>query len=363
MLQGEDFLKRVNNLFPDLISDDNLLNAILKVNATHRWTSRHQPNKTVQWVESDVPARVHELRTIIINGFTPAPCRKSRRWDKSSCKWRDICEPQLWPDQYVHHALVQILEPVMMRGMDPFCCGSIRGRGIHYGLKAIKKWMRDDLRGTKYCLELDIRHFYDSIQPSTVVDCFRDLVKDYRMIDLIERITKNGVQIGLYTSQWFANTLLQPLDHQIREGEYHVAHYLRYMDNFTIFSSNKRTLKKLFVEIRKYLDSIGLEIKGNWQIFCTADRMPCALGYRYGHGYTLLRKRNLMRLKRQLRRYYGKVRKHERVSLSMASGLLSRFAQLHHCNHTQIYNLIYEPKTQRDLKSVVRNSMKYSYSF
>lgn len=347
-------MKRVRNLFPQLISDENLRLAIEDVNRAHRWLPRHKPNKTVAWVESDIPARIKELREIILNGFEPAPLAKKRRYDKSAGKWRDICEPKLWPDQYVHHTLIQVLEPVMMRGMDRHCCGSIKGRGIHYGMNLIKKWMKEDIKGTKYCLELDIHHFYESLRPDVVMNRLRQLVKDNQTLDLAERIIHDGVQIGVYTSQWFANTTLQPLDHLIREGNYGVTHYLRYMDNFTIFSSNKRKLRKLLVVIRKWLQGIDLEIKGNWQVFPTAYRLPTALGYRFGHGYTLLRKRNLLRLKRQLNRYYKKRHYHRRVSMRLATGLISRLGQLNHCNNTQVYQRIYHGKVQRELKTVVR---------
>ena len=347
-------MKRVKNLYPQLISDDNLKRALLEVNATHRWLPKHKPNKTVAWVESDMEQRVIELREIIVNGFEPQPIIKKRRYDKSAGKWRDICEPVLWPDQYVHHALIQVLEPVMMRGMDRYCCGSIRQRGIHYGMKAIKKWMKEDPKGTKWCLELDIHHFYDSLQPEIVMARLRELVKDHQVLDLVERVIADGVQIGVYCSQWFANTTLQPLDHLIREGGFGVKHYLRYMDNFTIFSSNKRKLRKLFYAIQKWLAEHNLGIKDNWQIYLTSIRQPVALVYRFGHGYTMLKKRNLLRLKRQLNRYYYKKRHHRRISMRFASGLLSRLGQLNHCNSTQVMKRIYRGRVQKDLKTVVR---------
>lgn len=138
-------MKRVGNLYDPMISDGNLERAIHDVNASHRWLPRHKPNKTVAWVEEDIPARVKELREIIIGiidgTVNLAPPLKKRRYDKSAGKWRDINEPLLWPDQYVHHALVQVLQPAMMKGMDRYCCGSIEKRGIHYGVKTIKKWM------------------------------------------------------------------------------------------------------------------------------------------------------------------------------------------------------------------------------
>lgn len=351
-------MKRVSNLYDILVSDNNLRLALLEVNATHRWYPHHKPNRTVRWVEQNIPQRVEELREII-NGLIDGtqelkPPKKKHRYDKSAGKWRDINEPMLWPDQYIHHALIQVLQPVMMRGMDAYCCGSIRNRGIHYGMKAIKKWMKNDKKGTKYCLELDIHHFYDSVDPKCVIDRMKCLIKDHRIMCLTESILTHGVLIGIYTSQWFANTILQPLDHMIRQGNFGVTHYLRYMDNFTIFSSNKRKLHKLLKAIKKWLAGIGLQVKGNWQVFPTASRMPTALGYRDGHGYTLLKKRNLLRLKRKLRLYYKKKRKHKRISMRMATGLLSRIGQLSHCNRVGVFRRIYRGKVQKDLKDIVR---------
>ena len=139
-------MKRANHLYELLVSDDNLKLAILEVNSTHRWYPQHHPNRTVRWVESDIPARIEDLRNIInglIDGTTTLePPKKKHRYDKSAGKWRDINEPMLWPDQYVHHALIQVLQPVMMRGMDRHCCGSIRNCGIHYGLILIYLWIK-----------------------------------------------------------------------------------------------------------------------------------------------------------------------------------------------------------------------------
>lgn len=223
-----------------------------------------------------------------MSGFEPSPARKKRRWDKSAGKWRDIYEPKLWPDQYIHHALVQALQRPMMRGMDPYCCGSIRGRGIHYGVKAMKKWHRDDPKGTRWCAQLDIRHFYDSLKPEVMMARMRQLVKDHRVLDLAERVMRDGVMIGAYFSQWFANTTLQPLDHALRERGPEVTHYLRYMDNFTLYARSKRQLDRAIKMIEDWLKAHELTIKGDWQKFRTADRMPTALGYRFGRGYTYL---------------------------------------------------------------------------
>lgn len=350
-------MKRVSNLYPKLISEENLRRAILEVNATHRYYPHHRPNRTVSRVEADIDMYVKLLRDIFSNGYEAAAPRLARRWDKSAGKWRDIAEPRLWPDQYVHHAVIQVLEPVMMRGMDRFCCGSIRNRGIHYGVRAIKKWLRTDPKGTKYAEELDIRHFYDSLTAEAVMERLRQLVKDRRMLAACERLMKHGILIGAYFSQWFANTVLQPLDQLIRESGL-CGHYMRYMDNFTLFGRNKRKLRKLRELVGKWLGARGLSLNRKWQLYPVASRTVAALGYRFGHGYSLLRKRNMLRLKHSLAECYRAMRRHRKIRPLLAQGLLSRLGQMKHCNHVHFFERYVEPGLQRKLKLVVSENAR-----
>lgn len=319
-------MKRAKNLFEPLISDENLSRAIDEVNRTH-----HRPNKCTAWVEETKEERIKELRQIIIDGFEQKPPHTTRRWDASAQKWRTVSEPAQWPDQYIHHALIQILQPIFMRGMDHYCCGSIRDRGPHQARAAIESWMNHDPKGTRYELCGDVRHFYDSLKPEVVMGRMRCLIKDRRVLDLIWRIVKDGVRIGSYTSQWFANTVLQPLDQMIRDSGL-CAHYVRYMDNLTVFGPNKRKLKKLRLLIEKWLTEHQLKLKGDWQIFPIArvnpktplepprrgfarqkSRLPNAVGYRYGRGFTIPRKHNLLRIKRAIARYRKRKRQGERL--------------------------------------------------
>ena len=151
-----------------------------------------------------------------------------------------------------------------MRGMDHYCCGSVPGRGTIYGVKAIQKWMIHDKKGTRYCAELDIHHFYQSLKPEVVMAQMARIIKDKPVLELIQSILADGVPIGNYCSQWFANATLQPLDHMIRE-KLGINHYIRYMDNFTLFCSNKRKLHKAVREIDRWLRAHDMCLKSNWQ--------------------------------------------------------------------------------------------------
>lgn len=361
-------MKRVKNLFPILISDENIERAIDQVDRTHRW-ARGKPNRVTVWVERTKAERVKELREIILNGFEPKPARHRRRYDQSAGKWRDIWEPAQWPDQYVHHMIVQVLQPVMMRGMDYWCCGSIKERGTKRGINGLDKWIRKDPKNTKYAAELDVYHFYESLTPKVVMDRMRQLVKDKKILDVIWRLVRNGILIGAYFSQWFANTVLQPLDHLIRE-KLHIKHYVRYMDNLTLFSRSKKELHRVVRAIDDWLHGIGLRLKGNWQVFRTSCRMVSGMGYRYGIDRTLekrrgirryriiLRKRNLLRLKRQLARAYKRLDQGRPILFKTAAGLLSRIGQLKRCNSYYIRKRYIRPGFQKILKNIVRAEMK-----
>lgn len=366
---------RHDELWQQLISDQNLSLAIDEVNGSHHWTPHHRPNNCTAWVEETKAERIRALRNILKKGFVQKPPHVTRRWDVSARKWRKVSEPVQWPDQYVHHALVQVLEPTFMRGMDPYRCGSIKGRGPHYAKQAIERWIKEDPKGTKYEFSGDIHHFYDSLKPDVVMDRMRKLVKDHRVLDLIWRIVKDGVMIGAYTSQWFANVVLQPLDQLIRQSGY-VKHYECYMDNLTAFGPNKRKLRKLKVLIDNWLTAHGLELKGDWQIFPTAkkrppkpldpprngvtrpkERIPDAVGYRYGRGYTLPRKYNFLRLKRAIARYRKRRDAGKRIFPGMAQSIISRLGQIKHCNNFNLYRILFKgERIVRELKKIIREN-------
>lgn len=346
------------------------MRAIEEVNRTHHWHKKHHINRCTLWVEETTEERIKDLKRILEAGFVQAKPRHIRRYDPSAQKWRDIHEPRQWPDQYIHHALIQAIQPVLMRGMDPYCCGSIRGRGSDLARKSIKKWVKGDKKGTKYCYQCDIYHFYDSLTPEVVMHRMRQLIKDHRVLSLIEATIKDGIFIGAYTSQWYANTVLQPLDHSLRQKDFGIKHDIRYMDNMTGFGSNKRKLHRAIDWMKSWLQKFGLRLKGDWQVFPIGKpipgkerhrrgRLPAAVGFRYDRTYVIPRKRNYLRLKRAAKRYRDKVKHEAFVSGRVAAGLLSRIGQLAKCSNVHIYAFVLKgERLQRDLKNIVRQMSK-----
>lgn len=358
-------MKRVR-VYQEILSDENLRLAIKEVNAGHRRNGDHSLNKTVMEIEAhtdEYVARLREFIEALVTGDEHMhPPMKRRRWDRNAdCgrgKWREINEPRLWPDQYVHHAVMQPMIPHIMRGMDRYCIASVPGRGNSYGVRTLKKWMKDDPSGTRFCVECDIHHCFEELEAPYVIQALRRLFKDRETLWLCDAMMEYGVLIGAFFSAWFLHLTLQPLDLMVHQSKYGVTHYIRQMDNFTIFGTNKRKLRKLLEDMMAWLGEIGMKIKGNWQVFPTASRMPSALGYRFGHGFTILRKHNLFRLKQSLHSYYHRRDRNRVISFKRASGLISRLGQLRKCNHRNIMARYYQAKTMFELKKVVRKECR-----
>jgi hypothetical protein len=86
--------------------------------------------------------------------------------------------------------------------------------------------------------------------------------------------------------------------------------------------------------------------------------MVTAMGYRYKAGKVLLRKRNLLRMKRQLKRVYQRIDSGCKVAFKAAAGLLSRIGQLKHCNSRHLRERLVRKGLQKYLKNIVREEMK-----
>lgn len=225
-----------------------------------------------------------KLKEFILTGeFTPFVHKAVIINDGFKLKKRAIIQPFFSPnrpEQWIQHIVVQVLKPIFMRGMYEFSCGSVPGRSVHYGKKYIEKFLKNNPKSAKYVLKLDIHHFYENVSVDLIKERLNRTIKDEKMLKLIYfvldsnigvfkdsgEIFRPGLPIGFYTSQWFANWFLQPLDHYIKE-ELKADFYMRYMDDIVIFGSNKRKLHKDFLKIQEYLKTIRLEVKGNWQVF------------------------------------------------------------------------------------------------
>jgi retron-type reverse transcriptase len=219
-------------------------------------------------------------------------------------KEREIYRLPYFPDRIVHHAVMNILEPVFVSifTADTYSC--IKNRGIHAAAKRVKRALQENPEETKYCLKIDIRKFYPSIDHDTLKRLLLRKIKDVRLLSLLDEVidSADGVPIGNYLSQYFANLYLSYFDHWLKEKK-SVRFYFRYADDIVVLHHDKGYLHGLFREMQAYLaENLKLEVKGNWQVFPVAARGIDFVGYVFYHTHTRLRKSIKQRLCRRLAR-------------------------------------------------------------
>lgn len=169
----------------------------------------------------------------------------------------------------------------------------IADRGNKEGVKRLKRDLKADKEGTKYCLKLDIKKFFPSIDQDVLYSQFEKIFKDKKLLRLLHHVvysTPKGLPIGNYISQFAANLNLTWFDRWIKQV-LKIKYYYRYCDDIVILHPDKDYLRYCLQEIEKYLaDNLKLKVKRNWQIFPVEVRGIDFIGYVFYHGHALLRK-------------------------------------------------------------------------
>lgn len=213
-------------------------------------------------------------------------------------KERVIYRLPYFPDRIVHHAILNILEPIWRSVFTDNTYSCIKGRGIEGCARRVGEIIRrHPIDRPLYCLKIDIVKYYPSIDHEVMKKIIRKKIKDADVLNLLDEIidSTDGLPIGNYSSQYLANLYLAYFMHWVNEVL--KVESTEYADDITFFAENKEVLHKVHKAIKCKLEGeLKLKIKGNWQIFKIGmnryDKSGRALDY---VGYQFFRKQKLMR--------------------------------------------------------------------
>ena len=113
---------------------------------------------------------------------------------------------------------------------------------------------------------MHIKKFYPSINHAVLKRILKKKIKDKKLLKLLGEVidSADGVPIGNYLSQFFANLYMAYFDHWVKE-ELKVKYYYRYADDIVILSDNKNQLRSWLVAIKLYLThELQLKLKDNY---------------------------------------------------------------------------------------------------
>lgn len=293
-------MKRVSNIFEGIINYNNILYADEKARKgkLHSYGVKHHNRNRER--------NLHKLQDALTN-LTYKTSEYSL-FTIHEPKERLIYRLPYFPDRIAHHTLMNYLEPIWEKVFIAHTYACRKNKGIHKAAQDIKKVLRKDVVNTQYCLKLDIKRFYPSIDHEILKSIVRRKIKDTRVLKLLDEIIDSapGVPIGNYLSQYFANLYLAYFDHWIKECK-KIKYYFRYADDIVIFSKDKESLHTLIKDIIEYLNiNLKLTVKSNYQVFPLDSRGLDFVGYKFYHTHTLLRKNIKHNMCKCLSRLYNK---------------------------------------------------------
>ncbi len=333
-------MRSYNGLYRKLMTDDNIRTAIIQA-AKGKNKNRHR-HKELKKMASDPDSYIQQARRWITD-YQPFTHRAKEINDGINAKKRKIIVPTA-KEEIIHHAAVNVLKEIMLPSMYEHSYASIPGRGVHQAVRRIEKWLRTDKRNTKYCLKLDIRKFFDSVDQEVLILKLKRIIRDKRLNELLEKIIhtpESGLPLGFVTSQWFANFILTELDHKIKE-DWQAKYYVRFADDMVIFGSNKRKLHRMFENIKNYLEKdLHLQVKDNWQIFRIEARALDFLGFRFYRDHTTLRRKIAIKTHRKAKHINkkGKANIHDARQLVTYAGL-TRYVNCYDWFHDRVLRYV-----------------------
>jgi retron-type reverse transcriptase len=206
-------------------------------------------------------------------------------------------------DRVVHHALVNVLEPIYEKIFIYDSYATRKGKGNHAAILRAQSM----LHGNPWFFKSDVDKYFDSISQERLLEIIRHKIKDERLLDITARIVRNGgkqgygLPIGNLTSQFFANVYLNELDYFVKH-QLKGQHYVRYMDDFVLFAKERGILKLQRADIEAFLkERLHLQLKPNASFINSASNGLTFLGKRIYPAQIRIARPNLLRITRRMK--------------------------------------------------------------
>lgn len=286
-------MKRYNNLFEQIISWQNFRLAFLKASKGKSRSSE------VILFTTKLDENLEVLRHGIANQtYSIGEYRQFKIYDPKE----RIISVASFKDRVIHHAIINILEPIFEKQFIFHTYACRKGKGTH----AAARYVFKKARSNNFFLKLDIKKYFDSIDHTELKRQLIRIIKDKRCLILLFKIIDSyyfqenkGLPIGNLTSQFFANLYLSSLDHFILE-QLKSACYARYMDDMIILADSVQELKEISHSIQMYIKQ-KLDLTLKQEIYGKVSKGIPFLGWEITNNSITVLSKTRKRMKKKLK--------------------------------------------------------------
>lgn len=311
-------MKRYGNIYPKLYTMDNLKLA-------HKRAKKDKSYYTeVKMIDNNEEFYLKQIQDMLKNKTYSVEQSDYKMFEKEDKgKIRQIFKLDYFPHRVIQHALLIQIEGILFKNLIDNTFSSLPTRGVHKAFKKLDYDLKQFEEKTTYCLQMDVKKFYPSINHKVNKKQYRRKFKDDDLLWLIDMLIDSltlddegkiidadklnmvddaiGIAIGALFSQWDGNFHLSELDHWLKEVK-GARFYYRYCDDLIILSDSKEELHRLRKDIQDYLENVlKLTMKDNYKVFPVNKQGIDFVGYRHFRSYILLRKSTSKNLIRKMR--------------------------------------------------------------
>jgi RNA-directed DNA polymerase len=276
-------------LMEEIVDPDNLERAWKKVRSNHG--APGPDGITIDEFPEHFRAHWPEIRQQLLDGtYVPGPARR-KSIDKPDGGQRNLGIPNVI-ERLIQQAILQILTPIFDPGFSESSFGFRPKRSAQDAARQVQAHIRS---GYRHCIDMDLAKFFDKVQHDVLMVRVARKVHDRRLLKLIGRYLRAGVMVdtelqpsiegtmqGGPLSPILANILLDDFD---KELEHRGLPFVRYADDFLVFTKTSEAAQRVARSIETYLTrKLKLVVNHQKSRLCPTDGVEF-LGFSFvGYG-------------------------------------------------------------------------------
>lgn len=255
---------------------------------------RYRVQKFKQNFVSELKQLYKELKT---RAYRPGAPKEFKIWCTAGQKNRIIRAPTL-RDLIVQRLLYNYVYDAFDKGFIFDSYGCRKQKGAHKSADRTQHFIKQS-DNDSYYLQIDIHHYYYSIQKTVLKKSLERKIKDCRIVDLLLRFMPAvGVDVGSILAQLFGLLYLDRFDHYVKR-QLKIKHYIRYVDDMVFIGLKKDECHRLLTRIQNYMQNDLKLTLSKWKIQKLSNGINFC-GYRTNPLYRLIRKRSIKTFNRAL---------------------------------------------------------------
>jgi RNA-directed DNA polymerase len=245
-------------LWERIISRDNLMAALRRVQSNGG--APGVDGMTVEELPEHLRAHWPSIREKLEAGrYEPSPVKRVEI-PKPGKGMRQLGIPTV-QDRFIQQAMHQVLSPQFEPTFSEHSYGFRPGRSAHEAVKAAQEHVE---AGYKWVVDIDMERFFDTVNHDRLMARMKTVVKDKRVLRLVNAYLKAGVMVngvvvetkegtpqGGPLSPLLSNIVLTELDRKLEERGHR---FVRYADDCNIYVRSERAARRVLASTKRYVE-------------------------------------------------------------------------------------------------------------